>query len=142
MSRFSRFEIDFSIVLKIRSEQPDGSYRYSTKTITSDYCYNLHDDLATADVQGLDNQQTDAIDNNLHTVRYLAQMKENGCTVPNTTAVFPGFYCTGVAKPHTGSGPLTLPKSIKRIRCVSMICKPSWICIPLLASTYSICSVD
>jgi hypothetical protein len=59
MSRFNRFEIDFTIVLKIRSEQPDGSYRYSTKTITSDYCYNLHDDLATADVQGLDNQQTD-----------------------------------------------------------------------------------
>jgi hypothetical protein len=58
MSRFNRFEIDFTIVLKIRSEQPDGSYRYSTKKITSDYCYNLHDDLATAEVQGLDNQQT------------------------------------------------------------------------------------
>jgi hypothetical protein len=59
MSRFNRFEIDFTIHLKIRSEQPDGTYRYSTKTITSDYCYNLHDDLATAEVQGLDNQQTD-----------------------------------------------------------------------------------
>jgi hypothetical protein len=59
MSRFNRFEIDFSIVLKIRSEQPDGTYRYSTKTITSDYCYNLHDDLHSADISGTDNQPVD-----------------------------------------------------------------------------------
>jgi hypothetical protein len=59
MSRFNRFEIDFTIVLKIRSEQPDGTYRYSTKVITSDYCYNLHDDLHNnADISGTDNQPT------------------------------------------------------------------------------------
>jgi hypothetical protein len=60
MSRFNRFELDFTIVLKIRSEQPGTSiYRYSTKTITSDYCYNLHDDLHNADISGTDNQPTD-----------------------------------------------------------------------------------
>jgi hypothetical protein len=34
-------------------------------------------------------------------------MKENVCTAMNITVVFLDFYCTGAAKPHTGSGPLT-----------------------------------
>lgn len=59
MSRFSRFEIDFTLHIRIRSERPDGTFQYSTKLLRSDYLYSLHDDLHSADISNSDIAQAE-----------------------------------------------------------------------------------